>query len=498
MAELQWGNLQSPNVAGSFQNGYAIGTQIKQQRQAEQDQNALRGLAPQIIAGDAGAYDQAAAINPEAANAYQGAGDNQLRRLKGFINYVDQARASNNPAAVNAALQAGSGFVGRFIGKPGPTEWTPDMEPGWEQLKAKVAMMESGGTQGRVQSTYVDGEGNRVAIMADGTQKILGSNDAGMSQQTISIPGPDGRPRQYTFDKRTGNYVPAGGDGQSSALGAPPPPPGTGGNPLPQGGTAQIVDAIAEQANRMIASGIPPEQVDAWAQSQQGAQSPGGNNFQNTQAVASGPSPFVGRSEEEEAAAVARAKGGVELDLLPQTEAIKRDSAIQQAVGIEAGKTQAERTAAAPATIATLQNSLSSIDALLDDPELGTIVGLGSLNPLNKIPGSKARGLAARADQVAGQAFLAAFNQLKGGGAITEREGAAATAAMARLDRSQGEEDYRQALMDLKAAIEPAMQRAQQQARGGQAASAPSAQRAVNPQTGEVLELRNGQWVPAQ
>lgn len=205
----------------------------------------------------------------------------------------------------------------------------------------------------------------------------------------------------------------------------------------------------------------------------------------------------VSRRPEDEAAAVAQAKGNVELGMLPEEERIKRESAIQQSVGIESGKMAAEKAAAAPATIATLQNSLDSIDALLADPDLDDIVGVGSLNPLNRVPGTKARGLIARADQIAGQSFLAAFNQLKGGGAITEREGQAATQAIARLDRSQSAADYKQALTDLRTAIKPGLERAQQQAAGGQARPASTSERrARNPQTGEVLVLRNGQWVP--
>lgn len=67
-----------------------------------------------------------------------------------------------------------------------------------------------------VQSTYVDAAGNRVAIMRDGSTRTLGANDAGMSQQTIEVQGPDGRPMRYTFDKRTGNYIPMGA-GQAMA-----------------------------------------------------------------------------------------------------------------------------------------------------------------------------------------------------------------------------------------------------------------------------------------
>lgn len=183
-------------------------------------------------------------------------------------------------------------------------------------------------------------------------------------------------------------------------------------------------------------------------------------------------------------------------------------AAVEQAVGIEQGKARLEQAVAAPGAIATMEQSITAIDELLNSPDLGSIVGLGSMNPLNRIPGSAARGLIARAEQISGQAFLAAFNQLKGGGAITEKEGQAATAAMARLDRSQSLTDYQTALRDLRAAISPALERqraalARGQQQGGsqparaQPAAAP-VQRARNPQTGQVVEFRNGQWVPVQ
>lgn len=170
------------------------------------------------------------------------------------------------------------------------------------------------------------------------------------------------------------------------------------------------------------------------------------------------------RTPEEQAGLTTAAQESAKLGALPAELGMRANSAVDQAVRIEQGKTALEKATAAPAVIATMQTSLDSIDALLNDPDLGSIVGLGSMNPLNKVPGTKARGLIARAEQVAGQSFLAAFNQLKGGGAITEREGQAATAAMARLDRSQSEADYKAALRDLKAAIKPAIDRAKQQA----------------------------------
>src|SRR5690606_2088588 len=174
-----------------------------------------------------------------------------------------------------------------------------------------------------------------------------------------------------------------------------------------------------------------------------------------------GGNPFASRTPEEQAAATEAAKLGVQLEYLPTELAMRGQAAVDQAVGIERGKTAVEQAAAAPAAIETMQSSIKVIDELLDDPDLGTIVGMGSVNPLNYLPGNKARGLIARAEQVSGKAFLAAFNQLKGAGALTEKEGAAATRAMARLDRSQSLEDYRTALIDLRDAIAPALARQQ-------------------------------------
>lgn len=194
-----------------------------------------------------------------------------------------------------------------------------------------------------------------------------------------------------------------------------------------------------------------------------------------------------GRRPEDEAAAVESAKQGVQLGFLPQELGARTDAAVDQAVRIEEGKTNLERAAAAPAAIATVQQSLDSIDALLSDPNLDSILGVGSMNPLNMIPGSPAKGLIARAEQIAGQSFLAAFNQLKGGGAITEREGEAATKAMARLDRAQSPKDYRAALGDLKDALTPALARAQAAAAGGaQGAAAPGRRLKFNPATGRL------------
>lgn len=72
--------------------------------------------------------------------------------------------------------------------------------------------------------------------------------------------------------------------------------------------------------------------------------------------------------------------------------------------------------------------------------------------------------LSVKIKQMQGKVFLEAFESLKGGGQITEVEGAKAEAAMARLDRAQSTEAYQAALDELADVIRGGMARAQSKA----------------------------------
>ncbi|KAF1698362.1 hypothetical protein CSC62_05490 [Pseudoxanthomonas jiangsuensis] len=493
------------NYFGSFMQGQQAGRQAQEYEQKQQDRNALRTLAPQILAGDPGAFDQAAAIDPRGATAIQEAGDSQLRRLKGALDYFGQGLQSGDDRLIQARFKEISPFMSRITGKEAPPAWTADMMPAFEQARQRVAMVPAAAGEaapagyrqfemmaaaaGLKPGTPEYAHAAKVALGAEGR-----ASSAGYSQ--VKFTGADGRERIGVLNGRTGQIDLPDGTSFNPQTGQIAPTVGAQPPTRFRNAQGQVMD-LSQVDDPRLRQNIA-ENPDAWGLVPDGgsvslppqAAMPGG--------VGGGTGAFVGRSAEEETAATEAAKLGVQLQYLPQELALRSQAAVDQAVGIEQGKTAAEKAAAAPGTIATLQASVDSIDQLLNSRELGSIVGLGSLNPLNRVPGTAARGLIARADQIAGQAFLAAFNQLKGGGAITEREGAAATAAMARLDRSQSEEDYRRALTDLRDAITPAIARARQQAGGAatSAAVAPAAvRRARNPQTGEMLVLRNGQWV---
>lgn len=108
--------------------------------------------------------------------------------------------------------------------------------------------------------------------------------------------------------------------------------------------------------------------------------------------------------------------------------------------------------------VAQADQILSSIDGILNDPALEGATGWMSWR--QRIPGTESYRFGTRARQLEGQAFLQAFEALKGGGAITEIEGQKATQAIGRLDTAQSAEDYRAALKDLRSVVSNAKIRA--------------------------------------
>jgi len=109
--------------------------------------------------------------------------------------------------------------------------------------------------------------------------------------------------------------------------------------------------------------------------------------------------------------------------------------------------------------VTNANNALATIDSALNHAGLNASVG--SID--SKFPSVTPDAVAFEAyhDQIKGKAFLAAFESLKGGGQITEVEGLKAEQATARLNLAQDEEDYKQALVDLKGVINDVLKRNQ-------------------------------------
>lgn len=132
--------------------------------------------------------------------------------------------------------------------------------------------------------------------------------------------------------------------------------------------------------------------------------------------------------------------------------------------------------------------SLALIEKALAHPGRATATGASAkFDPRNAIPGTAAYDFNILSEQLKGQAFLEAFESLKGAGAITDREGQAATVAMARLDTAQSEQEYEKALIELRQIMMNAIDRQRQ--RAGQAPTMLSPQSANQPQGWGIRKL---------
>ncbi|UCA47735.1 hypothetical protein [Pseudochrobactrum sp. XF203] len=139
------------------------------------------------------------------------------------------------------------------------------------------------------------------------------------------------------------------------------------------------------------------------------------------------------------------------------------------------GKAQGEAFTALPSDLARSEQTIADIDTLLSHDGLSAIVGPADQYRPNWTMGASGRDALTYIKKLQGGAFLQAFGMLKGGGAITEIEGAKAEAAMARMDRSLSEDDFKTALKDFRSAVSDGMQKLKQKAGGNTDAAYPPA-----------------------
>lgn len=189
--------------------------------------------------------------------------------------------------------------------------------------------------------------------------------------------------------------------------------------------------------------------------------------------------------------------------LAEETNRREGDPAFQQRM--QGAKTTGELIAkgdiaakqALPGAIANAEEAVNLIDQMVGKPtvkdasgkviEQGTkkhpgftgAVGATLVPGVRLVPGTQAANFQALFNQVEGAAFLEAFNVLRGAGAITEKEGAKATAARTRMSLSQSEEEFTKAAREYQDVIRKGVQIMQQKAGGG-AGAAPAAAGAVD------------------
>jgi hypothetical protein len=80
------------------------------------------------------------------------------------------------------------------------------------------------------------------------------------------------------------------------------------------------------------------------------------------------------------------------------------------------------------------------------------------------IEGSDVASYETRQKQIEGKAFLEAFQALKGGGSITEKEGEKATSAIMRMNKASSEDEYVAAARELQGILRAGMERSRAKA----------------------------------
>lgn len=147
----------------------------------------------------------------------------------------------------------------------------------------------------------------------------------------------------------------------------------------------------------------------------------------------------------------------------------------QEAFDTASGTNDAKSAAEARANLPKVEDNataiLGMIESLSTDPYLDSMVGPVS-GRLPNVSADAAR-VQSKMDQIGGQAFLQAFEILKGGGTITEIEGQKATEAIARLNTAQNPQDYRDALNELRSIVQRGVERARRSAGMGGGTQAP-------------------------
>jgi hypothetical protein len=487
--------LQNPDIVGNFQQGLKFGTAQRLQRKAEDEERQLRNLAPAIQSGDPAAFGQAAAMNPEYAAAQQSVGDGGIRRLKGAISFIEQAQKTGNPRAVEAAYQQVRPYLARFGQEPPAT--FAEAEPKFMEAKARIAMLDS--TPKEVPTGFRQFQMTAEAAgLVPGTPEYQQAAKIALGQEGrasnagygfFEFEGADGRKRmgrnnprtgqRELYDETTGQFVPLGG---SAAMGGQAPM-GSAAAPLPQGGTEAQLEQDAALANQLIAAGIPEAQVDAFLKSRM--------NPAQAQASVAPAGLAVGRAPEEQAALTTGAQEATKAPYAIQEAQAKSDIEIREA----ARKAEQEAAIKRREALADAEQK-KAVDAtttlgLLDEAE----------RLIKQSTGSRAGALR---DDVAATFGVAT----EGAQAIAALNPVAArlTLAVPRMEGPQSDADrllYQKAAGDFANPQVPretriaALQQMRRLAEKYKGVRPPAAvQRARNPQTGEVLVLRNGQWVP--
>jgi hypothetical protein len=162
---------------------------------------------------------------------------------------------------------------------------------------------------------------------------------------------------------------------------------------------------------------------------------------------------------------------------------LAENQAAAKARGKKLAENKVEAERALPGAIATAEQTLTLIDEMIGDARVSKdgkewevpkggrdpaegftdYVGLGFPGE-RFLEGSDAASYERRQLQIEGKTFLEAFESLRGGGAITEVEGAKGQQAISRMNKAQSEVEYVKAARELQEVVRKGVERARTKA----------------------------------
>ena len=257
---------------------------------------------------------------------------------------------------------------------------------------------------------------------------------------------------KFNAENGTNYTLPQVINSQAPMTAAPNQAPVTGGQPAPAAPQPGAVERVQQGGNAVIPTqgGAVAPQAPAPQAPVSGPAVPGQAPVQA--APVQGPSPTPGIP-------------GTKAPPVPQPgEAPAAFAARKKLYDAEMAKVAAEvgeLKTKFPDYQAQVDKTLTTINDVINHPGFETNVGVKGVTGMLQLPGTAARNWQSKYKQLTGETFLSAFTSLRGGGAISDREGNAATEAQAALkDPGISEEEFKRNAKILEDTLKKGINRA--------------------------------------
>lgn len=377
-------------------------------------------------------------------------------------------------------MQAYPGMVAQLhqmgLGEGLQPNWSEDLLPTVQQIAQQLG---SHGTGGNVQSTFIDAQGNRVAIMRDGSTQVLGQN----------------APNNQIIDTGNGFFGVNKGNLQAAPVmmgGQAPQPPPQSYAPAPEITMQTLPGVDVPPGDEVAMLAAAQNEGQAYVPQANGGALPQGAPMggQQLRSAPKEPPPITPFQQAQLSMQQQRLEASQQAAQRAAEAAQAAQAAKQQ---VAAGKAQKARVAAQD-SVDAYTDAIQTIDAMRSHPgyaDLGTPMGDIATNvPVIR---TDAKGANASLETLKSQIMINTLSKLKalsatgaaGFGALNQSEGDALRRAIANLDTAQSHADLDRAVLRVREVMRRSAQRIAEAAGGlGQDAQQPAA-----PQSGGVDDL---------